>query len=205
LIPAFAKGFYFSRSHLFPVNRNGLKWIMPIASASWLAYLCLHWKKNIILKIKTQPMKTITLYLLFAFTIGVINAQTQQVPVNIAGNGEGADYSLTATPPVPDAVPADQVTIPQGTEQLTMAASPNPFKDRTLITCSFQATGKLTLEIRNMFGETVKSFEDNVAQVGDKSFELTSERLRPGIYTAMLIFKTSKSVMIKTIRIVYNQ
>jgi hypothetical protein len=56
-----------------------------------------------------------------------------------------------------------------------------------------------------MFGETVKTIEDNVTQQGDKSIEVSSERFRPGIYTAMVIFKTSKNVMIKTIRIVYNQ
>lgn len=152
-------------------------------------------------------MKTITrtLCLLFALMIGEINAQTQQINVNIAGSDNGTDYSTTIDPIVPDATQADLTSAPQATDQLTMIASPNPFKERTVITCSFPATGKLILEIRNMFGETVKTIEENVSQTGDKSIEVSSERFRPGIYTAMLMFKTSKNVMTKTIRIVYNR
>ena len=86
-----------------------------------------------------------------------------------------------------------------------MVSSPNPFKDRTLITCTFPETGKFILEIRNMFGETVKNIEDNVGQKGTQTMEVTSEHLKPGIYTAMMMFKTSQNVMIKTIRIVYTQ
>jgi hypothetical protein len=148
---------------------------------------------------------TLTLCLLFALAIGLINGQTLQVPVNMAGLSEDADYSAVPNPQVSGADKADLTSTPQVADQLTMTATPNPFKDRTLITCSFPATGKLILEVRNMFGETVKTIEDNVTELGDKSMEVTSDRFRPGIYTAMLIFKTSKNVMIKTIRIVNNQ
>jgi hypothetical protein len=56
-----------------------------------------------------------------------------------------------------------------------------------------------------MFGETIKSFEINVEQEGCQTMEVTSENLRPGIYTAMLVFKTSDNVTMKTTRMVYTK
>ena len=89
---------------------------------------------------------------------------------------------------------------------LTLVSSPNPFTDRTTISCSLPEKGRLTLTIHNIFGETVKTLGDDVEHEGKYSVEVTSEKMRPGIYTAMLSLKTSGGlVLVKTIRIVYKK
>jgi hypothetical protein len=146
----------------------------------------------------------LTLCLLFTVTIGMICAQPMQPATAIPGIENGSIYAFSMVPPQPDAIPASLVPVIKA-DQLTMVASPNPFTSRTEITFSLPGKGKVILGIRNMFGETVKTIEENADQEGDHSIEVTSEHLRPGVYTAILILKTSDNVMMKTIRIVCNQ
>jgi hypothetical protein len=152
-------------------------------------------------------MKKITwmLCLLFAVSIRMICAQTLQSPAAIIDKANGSDYNLAVNSMLPDATPAEISGTPYQADKLNMISSPNPFTNQTLITCCLPAKGKLTLEIRNMFGETVRSIEDNVEQEGNHSIEVTSDQLRPGIYSAMLIFKTRDNTIMETIRIVYSQ
>jgi hypothetical protein len=152
-------------------------------------------------------MKKIALMLclLFALSIRMIYSQTMELPAAYTGNDDGAGYVFSADPAMPDATPAQLTTASAQPEKLTMNSSPNPFTSATQITCCFPAKGKLILEIRNMFGETVKTITENVDQEGDHSTEVSSEHLRPGIYTAIAVFKTSDNVLTKTIRIVCNQ
>jgi hypothetical protein len=145
------------------------------------------------------------LCLLFTISIGMIHAQTSQAPASIPGNDNSYTFTLPADPMVTPAAPADLTITPPQADKLTMVSSPNPFTSRTEITCVLPVKGKLTLVVRNMFGETVRTIEENVEQEGTCSMEVTSEHLRPGIYTAILVLKTSDNVMMKTIRIVYNQ
>jgi len=142
---------------------------------------------------------------MFAFSIQAIYAQPSQSPVAITGNDNVPEYTLAVNPILPVVTPAEITSTSPQTDKLTMVSSPNPFTTRTTITCFLPSKGKLMLEIRNMFGETVKTDEQNVDQEGTLNLEVTSERLRPGIYTAVLTLKTSENVMTKNIRIVYNQ
>jgi|GEM_PF-2361760 len=152
-------------------------------------------------------MKNMTLIfcLLFVFSTRMMYSQSVQVPLAISG-----DNALSANPfAVPSApaasVLADIENPAHPPVKLTMISSPNPFTSRTTITFTLPDKGKLFLEIRNMFGETVKSLEDNIEQEGSHSMEVTSEHLRPGIYTAIMVLKTNDNVFLKTIRIVCNQ
>ncbi|MCX6306899.1 MAG: hypothetical protein NT040_18185 [Bacteroidetes bacterium] len=145
------------------------------------------------------------LCLLFAFSVRMIYAQTSQAPVPLSDIVSESGYAGTSGAMLPDmprpALPEIQVPA----DKLTMTSSPNPFTTHTVISCFLKEKGKLTLGIRNMFGETVKTFEDNIEQLGNHTIDVTSEDLRPGVYTAMLVFKTADNVLIKAIRIVYNQ
>ena len=143
--------------------------------------------------------------LLSAFSIGVIFAQPSQSPVMINGNDNVSEYTLPVNPVLPDITPTEMTSTSQPADKLTMVSSPNPFTGRTTLTCVLPSKGKLMLEIRNMFGETVKTDEENVEQEGTRNIEVTSERLRPGIYTAVLTLKTNDNVLTKNIRIVCKQ
>jgi hypothetical protein len=148
---------------------------------------------------------TLILILLFAVSIRMVFSQTAQYAATITANDNLFDYALSADPMLPDMVQPDLASTTSLADKLTMVASPNPFTSRTTINCFLPVKGKLTLEIRNMFGATIKTIEETIDQVGTHSTEVTSEHLRPGIYTTILILKTSDDVLMKTIRIVYNQ
>jgi hypothetical protein len=154
---------------------------------------------NVMKKIK----QLFCLALVFS-SLGVY-AQTMDIPVSIAT--DNADHGNLQSVTVISAEPAAAAITSQylPAVKLSMVSCPNPFTNRTSITCYLPVKGKLTLEIRNMFGETVNTIEDNVEKEGTCSLEVTSEHLRPGIYTALLMLKTSDNVMTKSIRIVCNQ
>jgi hypothetical protein len=152
-------------------------------------------------------MKKITLMLclLFVFSMRLLFAQTLHLPLIIEEKSDKSEYSLVAVASTQVPVPAEMNTTFAALDKISMTSSPNPFTTRTQVTCCLPSKGKLSLGIRNMFGETVKTRESNVEQEGDCVLEVTSENLRPGVYTAILVFKTSDNVLTKTIRIVYNQ
>jgi hypothetical protein len=158
-----------------------------------------------ILNLNAMKKFSLILCLLFAVSVRMIYSQTAQLASGVTLNDNISDYSLLMEPILPDVVMSDQSIASPRAEKLTMVACPNPFTNRTIINCFLPVKGKLTLEIRNMFGSTVKTTELNIDQDGTHSIEITSEHLRPGIYTAMLILKTSDDMLMKTIRIVYNQ
>jgi hypothetical protein len=143
--------------------------------------------------------------LIFAASIGMTHSQITQGPAAILSSDNISEYTSTADSDSPDAKTAEPSGSTSQAGKLTMVASPNPFTSSTEITCDLPDKGKLMLGIRNMFGETVKTIEIIAEQEGSQSIEVTSEHLRPGIYTAMLVFKTSDNVMMKTIRIVYTK
>ena len=152
-------------------------------------------------------MKKITLILclLFAISIGMIYSQTMQVPAAIVYTDNTSDNLYIGDRVLPDASKAKSNITSHQADKLTMLSSPNPFTNRTMVTCFIPVKGKFVLGIRNMFGETVKTIENIVDREGSYNIEVTSEHLRPGIYTAILVLKTSNDVMMKTIRLVYNQ
>ena len=152
-------------------------------------------------------MKKIALMIcvLIAFSIGMVHSQTSFGPV--AGTTSEYEFNngVVQGSILPIAIPAELPAAALTVDKISMVASPNPFTARTTINCILPAKGKLTLGIRNMFGESVKTLEENILQEGSHLIEVTSEHLRPGIYTAMLVFRTNDDVVIKTIRIVFNQ
>lgn len=157
------------------------------------------------LKTKVMNRFTLILCLLFVFSIRMMQAQSSQVAAVIPD-----DNTVTTQPVALNSLLADQAVNgltgqPRQALRLDMVASPNPFSTRTMITFSLPAKCKLRMEIRNMFGETVKSMEENVDTEGSHSLEISSEHLQPGIYTAMLIVKTDDNMIMSTIRLVYNQ
>ncbi len=148
---------------------------------------------------------TLIVSLLFLVSIGLTCAQTTPI-VNAAYSGNNdSEYTVIQLPALPGATPAELTAKASVPGKLTMTASPNPFTNLTVITCTLPEKGKLVLGIRDMFGETVKTIEVAVEEAGAKSIEVTSENLRPGIYTAMLAFKTVDNLMINVVRIVYTK
>ena len=145
---------------------------------------------------------SIVFSLVFTLSAGIIHAQTIQGPAAGIGNDNPMEYNIAAAPAMPGTARSTEGVELQPSDKLGLVASPNPFTTRTFISCVLPASGKLSLGIRDMFGETVKTFELNVEQEGAQSMELTSDHLRPGIYTAMLVFKTPDNILMKTIRIV---
>ncbi|MFZ4521485.1 MAG: hypothetical protein ACOYNC_07260 [Bacteroidales bacterium] len=152
-------------------------------------------------------MKKISVVLCFLFTVSIrmAVAQTAQVPLPGITHETETGYVYLVKPLLPEAVPAETAIRSGDNGMLTITSSPNPFTSHTLISCNLPEKGKMTLGITNMFGEVVKTFDENIMQAGTQVTDITAENLQPGIYTALLVFRTSDQVLMKVLRIVYTR
>jgi hypothetical protein len=76
---------------------------------------------------------------------------------------------------------------------------PNPFKDRSVIDIELMKSADLNLEIRNVFGQVLKTEELGKLQAGKHSILLDGKSLAAGLYYYTIICngqKTSKSFVI---------
>ncbi len=148
---------------------------------------------------------TLLICLFFALSIRIVVAQSLQAPAVIAGFESESVYPAAIESMISDPAPLVNTNITDLADKLTMISSPNPFTAATMITCFLPVKGKLILAIQNMIGKTVKTYEETIDQEGTHAIEVTSEHLRPGIYTVRLTLKTNDNMMMKTSRIVCNQ
>jgi hypothetical protein len=150
-----------------------------------------------------KSMKTILFAFLFLTApVSFLRAQETSAPAIPAheatgiasAGGEQQSGSITTFP----ATPASETAA----DGLSVGATPNPFISKALITCTLPDKGKLTLGIRNMFGESVKLYEAAVPEAGNWTANLSSESLKPGLYAVTVVFRTADRVMVKTVRII---
>jgi len=79
---------------------------------------------------------------------------------------------------------------------------PNPFNGATTLTYSIPANGEVTLEIYDMVGNKVKVEVDATLDAGNYSVKMDANELQPGIYTAVLKYKTRDAVATRAIKMI---
>ncbi|MCX6251582.1 MAG: T9SS type A sorting domain-containing protein [Bacteroidetes bacterium] len=87
---------------------------------------------------------------------------------------------------------------------LTLSNHPNPFNSYTMINYSLPFEGKVTLEICNLLGKTVKILVNELQTKGDHSLKFDAGSLSPGVYTATIRLGHNSDELIRTIKLVNN-
>jgi len=89
-----------------------------------------------------------------------------------------------------------------GSEDLFLKSSPNPFNGNTQLFYKLPFDGKVFLDIYNYLGIRIKSLVNENQTEGDHIFNFNSNMLLPGIYTASLKLKNSKTEIIANIKLI---
>lgn len=92
----------------------------------------------------------------------------------------------------------------KATGTFRLVSCPNPFTDHTRLTWFSPSKGSVSLKIFNMLGETIEIMDANIEQEGKQSLDLSSNRLCPGIYIAILMVKSDHALMIGEVKLICN-
>ncbi len=85
---------------------------------------------------------------------------------------------------------------------LKLSSYPDPFTDQSAFSFFLPVMGKITLEIRNLSGETVETVADTYLFAGDHCLKYSHNSLKPGIYVAVLVLQTNKEPITSTNKII---
>jgi hypothetical protein len=85
---------------------------------------------------------------------------------------------------------------------LLLTNHPNPYTDYTVISYSLPFDGKVTLEIRNVVGQLVKTLLSDMEARGEHDLRLEASGLGPGIYTVTIILDNNDHKIARTIKII---
>jgi hypothetical protein len=87
-------------------------------------------------------------------------------------------------------------------ENIELSNHPNPFIGTTTLTYSIPENGEVTLEIYDMIGNKMKVEVDATQDAGNYSVIMDANELQPGIYTAILKYKTRDAVTTRAIKMI---
>jgi hypothetical protein len=126
----------------------------------------------------------------YVYTLGTLSA--------------GSNYSL-ALVPSPSTFTISTVTgIEEQQEKngLTLQNYPNPFDAYTIISYQLPFDGKVTLTVRNIIGQIVKTIESGMETRGEYSLMIDDWGQQSGVYMATLKLKNNDKELSRTIKLV---
>jgi hypothetical protein len=82
---------------------------------------------------------------------------------------------------------------------------PNPFVKATTIAYTLPFDGNVNLEIRNMFGETVKTLIHEYQAIGEHNIKVDAGTLAPGVYTATISLDGLSTTLTNTIKLIVSK
>lgn len=86
---------------------------------------------------------------------------------------------------------------------LELESFPNPFTEQITFNYVAPSKGTVIIEIKNMYGEKVAVFTNQVEKKGIESLQLGDIQLKPGIYMATLTFDNQKGrIITNTLKII---
>jgi spore coat protein A, manganese oxidase len=88
---------------------------------------------------------------------------------------------------------------------LSLANYPNPFSDFSTISYTLPVEGKVSLVVRNMLGDVVRTLVDETQASGRHEFRLDGRSLPSGVYTAMLRLKSPDKDLVTLIKFVVTR
>jgi parallel beta-helix repeat protein len=87
-------------------------------------------------------------------------------------------------------------------EMFDVKVQPNPFKNSTNVVLSLHATANVKISIMNLNGITVKQFQGQTIDKGQKIIKLNATNLRSGVYTMVVEFTYRDRVISKFLKVV---
>jgi hypothetical protein len=82
---------------------------------------------------------------------------------------------------------------------------PNPFDSYTTISYSLSFDGKVTLTIRNLNGQLLKTIVNEMETKGDYNVNIEDWGLQSGVYVVSLTLKSSDNELYRTIKVVKSR
>ena len=79
---------------------------------------------------------------------------------------------------------------------------PNPFSNETTFDYTLPFDGKVTLIIRNLLGETVKTLIKEPQTQGDHTFKFDAGTVASGVYTATIKLDANGTKLVRTIKLI---
>ncbi len=106
-----------------------------------------------------------------------------------------------------DVVEASSVGIDENEtlQKLTISNYPNPFSNSTMMSYTLPYDGMVTLEIRNLVGQLVKTIVNNRESKGSHSVKLQAWNLEPGVYTATITLEGKADECSGTGKLIINR
>jgi hypothetical protein len=90
----------------------------------------------------------------------------------------------------------------QSKDVLALRNHPNPFIGNTIISYTLPSDGRVTLTIRSLTGQVMKTLINEMELEGEHTLNIEVSDLQSGVYFATLSLKNNGKELIKTIRIV---
>jgi hypothetical protein len=84
----------------------------------------------------------------------------------------------------------------------TLNNHPNPFTGNTTISYSLPSDGRVTLTLRNLTGQVIKTIVNEMETEGDYTLNLEPGELQSGVYLVTLNLNSNGKEVVKTIRLV---
>ena len=94
------------------------------------------------------------------------------------------------------------ITEQASSKAITLSNYPNPFNNNTTINYTLPFDGKVTLEIRDIFGKTVNFLVSEMQTNGDYSVKVDASNFTPGVYMATLKLSGKTEDLVRTIKII---
>jgi hypothetical protein len=85
---------------------------------------------------------------------------------------------------------------------LALRNHPNPFVENTTMSYTLPSDGRVTLTIRNLAGQLVKTIVNETEREGDYIRNIEAGDLQSGVYFVTLNLKSNGKELTKTIRLV---
>ena len=126
----------------------------------------------------------------YSYTLGTLSA--------------GSNYSLAlvASPSTFTISTITGIEEQQGKNGLTLKNYPNPFDAYTVISYHLPFDGKVTLTIRNIIGQVVKTVRSEMGTRGEYSLMIDDWGQESGVYVATLKLKNNNNELSRTIKLV---
>jgi hypothetical protein len=90
----------------------------------------------------------------------------------------------------------------QDNNGLTLKNHPNPFTGNKTISYTLPSDGHVTLTLRNIAGQIVKTIINEMESEGEYILNIEAGELQSGVYLATLSLKSDGKELVKTIRLV---
>jgi hypothetical protein len=129
----------------------------------------------------------------YAYTLGDLSAGTNYLLVMV---GSPSTFAIITPTGIEERL---------NSNSLILKNYPNPFDSYTTISYSLPFDGKVTLTIRNLNGQLLKTIVNEMETKGDYNVNIEDWGLQSGVYVVSLTLKSSDNELYRTIKVVKSR